>query len=350
MRWYLPVLVLFSLLASIRGERFEGSGTVVANSSSPYPVAYSTQSIVNLSKYEEHDVDHETITTGNGVQSTPIVLSSGLLASSGISGIAVLPSIAAGASIGLGSVMLFYGYKLFRPSLFVSGFALGGMVAYMIAERVVAPTHSYFTAVCWICFAVVGLICAFLSIYMLGLGVFFAGAIGGLVLAFLLTTSFGFKWWPAYPEGILFIFGAVLSLIFGALAYSIEKPVLVVTLALTGAGAAVWGVGYFVGGYANADNLGVYRSTNATGAVEYTIPTSYWGYLGATIVLFILGAYVQFMNTACCENNDLYTWDEHAQVELEERRTYRERVGYPRYRDNYWARSRDNYYHAHHNC
>ncbi|KDO28349.1 hypothetical protein SPRG_06588 [Saprolegnia parasitica CBS 223.65] len=335
-------------------------GLEVTNAPSPTVVNVS-DSVLLLLKYGVRAVGLKTVSGGSPsltptptTSPPPIVVSntaSSLLASSGIAAIAVLPSLAAGASIGLGIAMVFYGYKLFRPTLFMSGFAFGGMVAYMTAERVVSVDEAYYTAVCWICFAVFGLVCGFLSIYVLGLGVFFSGAIAGLVLAFLMATSFGYKWWPAYPEGILFIFGAVLSLLFGALAYSMEKPILVVSMALTGAGATVWGVGYFVGGYANADDLHVYRRVDNAGAYQYAIPTSYWAYFAATFVLFVLGTYVQFMNTACCENNDLYTWNEHADLELQERRVYRERVGYPRYRNGGdWGggvRTRDNYYHAH---
>ncbi|KAF0735124.1 hypothetical protein Ae201684P_002837 [Aphanomyces euteiches] len=265
---------------------------------------------------------------------------SGLLASTGVTQIAVWPALVAGACIGLGLVVTFYGYKLFRATVFGSSFAFGAIVGYMVAERVCNVDASYFYAICWGVFAVCGLITGFLGLYVLRIGVALVGMTGGIVFAFLMTTSFGYKWWPTYPDGILFILMASFGLIFAIVCYALEKPMLIPMMSLTGAGAAVWGIGYFAGGYASADDLSVYRTSDST----YHIPSSFWGYLSATIVLFIVGMLVQFLSTACCENNDLYTWETHADIEMTTHRSYFRRGS--RYDDNY-VRTRDNYYHAH---
>ncbi|RHY25253.1 hypothetical protein DYB32_008430 [Aphanomyces invadans] len=321
--------------------------TVIPGDGNNNPVLVLLQSVVNVTANFKKSLN-ATIP----IDPAPTLSNTtdfGLLRSSGVGPVTVWPALVAGACIGLGLAVLFYGYKLFRPTVFLLSFAFGAMVGYMTAERVYSPTSGSFYIVCWSVFAVCGLLCGFVGLYVLSVGVMLVGGTGGVVLAFLLTTSFGHKWWPTYPDGVLFILMGVLALTFAILCYTVEKPMLVPMMALTGAGAAVWGVGYFAGGYANADDLSVYRTSNAFGAVSFAIPNSYWIYLCATILLALVGTFIQFMNTACCENNALYTWETHGDIEMEVRRTtYNQQ---PRRYEGYGygrgVRTRDNYYHRH---
>ncbi|KAF0700410.1 Aste57867_9070 [Aphanomyces stellatus] len=327
---------------------------LAASNDANNPVLVLLQDVVTLTAIAKNSPSNGSTklpTTTVPVNKNAMVhTSDGLLSSTGVSQVAVWPALVAGASIGMGLAMTFYGYKLFRPSVFLCSFGFGAVVGYMVAERVCVVDSGYYYIVCWCVFAVCGLVCGFLGFYMLGLGIAFVGATGGLVLGFMLTTSFGYKWWPTYPDGILFILVGVFSLTFGIVCYAVEKPFVVPMMALTGAGAAVWGIGYFAGGYASADDLSPYRETNAFGTPGYNIPNSYWGYLSATILLFIIGTFVQFLSTACCENNNLYTWEEHADIEMTERVRYRRYDDRRRYEDYGYGRgvrTRDNYYHRH---
>ncbi|RHY81979.1 hypothetical protein DYB31_010223 [Aphanomyces astaci] len=324
----------------------DATPTVTSLDGNNNPVLVLPQSVVNVTAKFKNQVVNSSNTLPTP---SPRANDFSLLSSSGVGPVAVWPALIAGACIGLGLAILFYGYKLFRPTVFVSSFAFGAIVGYMTAERVCAQTSGNFYIVCWAVFSVCGLVCGLVGLYILSVGVMLVGGTGGLVLAFLLTTSFGHKWWPSYTDGILFIFMGVLSLAFSIACYTVEKPMLVPMMAWTGAGAAMWGVGYFAGGYACADDLSVYRVSNALGEVSYTIPNSFWIYLGATILLTLVGTFVQFLSTACCENNTLYTWETHGDIEMDVRRTaYNQQ---PRPYDGYGfgrgVRTEVNYYHRH---
>ncbi|OQR83476.1 hypothetical protein ACHHYP_14664, partial [Achlya hypogyna] len=71
----------------------------------------------------------------------------------------------------------------------------------------------------------------------------------------------------------------------------LERPFLVVASSIVGAIAAVWGVGFFAGGYPNAGYL---QKTLSNGDWVYNIPNSWWYYLAATVVLCGVGIFVQF--------------------------------------------------------
>ncbi|EQC26275.1 hypothetical protein SDRG_15862, partial [Saprolegnia diclina VS20] len=72
----------------------------------------------------------------------------------------------------------------------------------------------------------------------------------------------------------------------------LERPFLVFASSVVGAIATVWGIGFFAGGYPNAGNLKA--TVSAGGDWVYDIPSSWWYYLAATIVLCGLGIFFQF--------------------------------------------------------
>jgi len=213
-----------------------------------------------------------------------------------VNGIKVGGTILAVAAIAAGVVICVSGYKLFRPTLFVIGFALGGVLIAVAAEEIF-KNKSWVVTASWIAFVVGGLIIGFLVISLYKLSIFIAGAVGGVLLAMLINTSFGYKMYPSHPNIVLIILAVVLGIIGGVLAIMLEKPVIVVATSLVGECMVVWGIGYFAGDFPSASDLKSLATQNANGDWNYDIPNAWWAYLASILVLFVIGMVAQFRKT-----------------------------------------------------
>ncbi|KAF0699290.1 Aste57867_10132 [Aphanomyces stellatus] len=203
------------------------------------------------------------------------------------------PDIIAGVAIAVGLVLVFLGYKLIRPAMFISAFAVGAVLSFVIFENAFRD-KSYVDTACWIAFAVGGLLLGALVVCLYPVGVFLLGAFAGLLLATQLQTSFGYAIAPAHENIVFIVLLVVCGLLCGALALWIERPFFIVATSWSGAIAAVWGIGYFAGGYPNAANLQKHMSGDKW---VYDVPNAWWGYLAGTVVLALIGMWVQFRNT-----------------------------------------------------
>ncbi|KAF0684918.1 Aste57867_23162 [Aphanomyces stellatus] len=207
------------------------------------------------------------------------------------------PSIIAAIAIGAGIVIAGFGYKLFRPVLFICGFAVGAVLFYLLAERVF-KNQAYMITAAWICFVVGGLLVGATVVCIWKVGVFMVGAAAGILLAFLLNTSGMYKLWPSNPNGMLYLLIVGLGLLGGFLARYLERPFLIIATSFFGATAAVWGVGFFAGSYPSGSDLESLRVELADGKFSYSISEAWWGYIAATAVLFLAAMYMQFTRTA----------------------------------------------------
>ncbi|DBA03020.1 TPA: hypothetical protein N0F65_003208 [Lagenidium giganteum] len=225
---------------------------------------------------------------------------SGILSST--TRIHVGPSIAAGIAIGLGVVVCFYGYKLLRPVIFACGFVAGGLAIAMVLEYAF-PSSTWIGTASWIGFLIGGVISGALVLWLYKAGVFIIGALAGALLAFTLNTSILHQIYPSQPDVTLILAIIILALLCGYLALRIEKPVIIVATSFIGADAFVWGIGYFAGKYPSAADLQKFRSKDSAGDWVYAIPGAWWAYLTATIILFLVGLYVQFRKTSSGVNH-----------------------------------------------
>ncbi|GAB9477695.1 hypothetical protein Gpo141_00014822, partial [Globisporangium polare] len=211
-------------------------------------------------------------------------------------GLKVGGSILAVVAMAAGAVVLVAGYKLFRPALFVVGFAIGGVLIAIAAEKIF-ENKSWVVTASWIAFIIGGIIVGALVITFYKVSIFVAGAAAGVMLAMIINTSFGYKIWPSHPNTILIILAVILAIVGGVLALKLEKPLLIVATSLLGAGMVVWGVGYFAGDFPNAGDLKRFATQDGNGDWNYSIPTAWWGYLAGIVVLFVLGMFIQFRKT-----------------------------------------------------
>jgi hypothetical protein len=207
--------------------------------------------------------------------------------------------ILAAVAIGAGALMLVMGYKLFRATLFVAGFVAGGVALALVAEHVFSDKSWVLTA-SWVAFAVGGILGGSLVASLYSLGVFVAGAAGGVVLAIALQNSFGYRIYPSHPTVVLIVLCVVLGIVCGVATLKLERPAIIVATSLLGSGILVWGVGYFAGDFPAATDLKQYATETADGDVNwvYDVPAAWWGYLAGLVVLFVLGMIIQFRKTA----------------------------------------------------
>ena len=203
--------------------------------------------------------------------------------------IEVAPGIVAVLSIVAGLVYTFYGYRLFRFTLFCSGFAAGGLLGYIAADRI-SDSNPYAV---WISFIVVGLIVGLIALTVYDIGIFIIGAVGGILLAFFLHTSFLYKIAPNDSYAVLYISIAVFGIAGGLVAAYLQRPALIFITSAFGAIATVWGVGYFAGDYPSAVDLDMLKQDG-----DIIIPSEWWYYFGATVILFLGGSWAQFTYTS----------------------------------------------------
>ena len=199
--------------------------------------------------------------------------------------IQTMPSIVAGLSILGGFILSLYGYKIFRTALFGIGFTFGSVLVYEILLQITDNVYAV-----WIGFVLGGLFCAYLLTTFYQLGVILTGALAGGMLASVLHTSVLYHISPENPHTVLIISSVVLALVGGIAATKIEKPALIVAMALIGAIACVWGIGYFAGHYPSAMDL---KTLEGKSMDSIIIPAEWWGYLAGTTALFSLGLFLQ---------------------------------------------------------
>ena len=213
-------------------------------------------------------------------------------------GIEIGGSVLAIAAIAAGAMMISIGYRFFRATLFVIGFVYGG-VGLAIAVEHIFDSESWVITASWIAFGVGGLVCGILVTSLYSLGIFVAGAAGGVVLAVMIHNSAGYRIYASHPQVVLILLCVVIGLLGGVLAIKLEKPVLITATSLFGAAILVWGVGYFAGDFPSANDLKHYATRDINGDWIYSIPDAWWVYLAAILMLFVLGLFIQFRKTAC---------------------------------------------------
>lgn len=213
------------------------------------------------------------------------------------------PAIAAVGAIFVGAIVCFFGYRLLRPAIFICGFLAGGLLVALIIEYAFA-SMSWVALASWIGFIAAGAISGCLVLMMYHVGLFVIGALAGALLAFTLNTSFMYRLYPSQPNVMLVLLIVVLSVVGGVLAWKVERPVIILATSFIGADAIVWGIGYFAGKYPSGADLKRFRHVNGHGDWVYSIPTAWWFYLAALVLLFLAGTFWQFR---CSAKNVRYT-------------------------------------------
>ncbi len=120
----------------------------------------------------------------------------------------------------LGLIITFFGYRLLKFTLIISGFGLGAYLGWFLGTRTGAA--GWLVAVAGIVLGIGG---ALLTVWLFRLSVFLLGAIAGA----LLTTIF--SWGSGWQHLLVVIAGALIG---GVLAVLIQRPVLSFLTAFVG--------------------------------------------------------------------------------------------------------------------
>jgi len=212
----------------------------------------------------------------------------------------VLPAwFTTAASAGMmafGAGEVFFGYKLFRVTLFILGGAAGGIPTFLISWDQIDDPNAV-----WIGLGLgvmAGLIAGALSFFLYKLGVFLCGAALGVTVAIVLNLSVLYK----LPGGNApFIVAAVfLGLGFGFLSYYYMRYSMIAATSIVGSYAFIRSVGYFGGNYpANEFDVEQELQNGQT-----NLPWQIYAYFAGWIALCFAGIFVQIRYTAKKKDGD----------------------------------------------
>merc|ERR1712166_888421 len=187
----------------------------------------------------------------------------------------------------VGFVFTFVGYKLFPATMFLAGSAAGGIGSYILVDSVVDDTYIHKVAIIVGVSVTCALIAGVLALKLRKLGVFLAGAFGGVVGAVALNNAFLINYTSpivSVPNFYLYVAAVLLGSIAGVLALKLERPILILTTSVVGSFCTVYGTKYFI-------------------ELEKVVPVTTWSspqvwiYLSAFLVLLIAGLLIQFSST-----------------------------------------------------
>lgn len=184
------------------------------------------------------------------------------------------------AAIILGIINCFFGYRFFRFMLGVYGFLLGFGLGAALAQNLAEGN----TIVLVVAGLIAGIIGALIMVFLYFVGVFIVGAVAGILLANALGSAFG---WDT-P----LLVAVIVGILVGIVALVLQRVVLILATAFSGAWAVVSGIVALVtgqsltlGGAFNPPDVGQWDAMAL-------IPLVGW------LVLGIVGAVFQFRTTA----------------------------------------------------
>jgi len=187
----------------------------------------------------------------------------------------------------IGLIICFYGYRLFRPVLFVVGFIVGAGITYLILYSHTEVGIVMLVVIPIVAGIVLGLVLIILSV----VGIFVLGAVFAfLIVCIFLSTKDGGLVTSKVPQYV--ILGAA-PIIGGIIAVILQKQLIILATSFAGAYAVVAGVDHFIhGGFSKViPHIVAYRTED--------IDADYKTYIeiAACVLLFAIGTYVQFKHT-----------------------------------------------------
>jgi len=195
-------------------------------------------------------------------------------------------NVVIGVGTFLGFIFTFVGYKLFPATMFLCGSVAGGFSSYLLTNNLVSDDYENKIAILIGVSSVCGLIGGLLACKLRKLGVFLAGASGGVAGAFPLfhIALSSIQAPPSMPNLYLYIAVSVLGLAAGLLALKLKRPIIIIATSSAGAFCATYGTKYFI------ELSGIYYITN-------------WGCVGLFATMFIVGVLIQFKTTKKITND-----------------------------------------------
>lgn len=221
----------------------------------------------------------------------------------------------------VGFIMLFFGYRFYKPMLFLGGFVFAAMFTFELCEHV-SHSAAYGAGLA------AGIIGGTLSVYIYCLGVFVLGALWGTVLALVLNGFFLSRigYVVCQCNTILWIVMPVFAVLFGLFtivvhrhrendaAWHPRKIVIFSKTAWTGSYMFMRGIGHFTENMPEEDTL----------AKMVSPVSSYYGMLAGVVLVAAFGTWVQmrFTHFEHCGCDETEYQQELAQEQAAEKRAF----------------------------
>jgi hypothetical protein len=196
--------------------------------------------------------------------------------------------VAAGVAIGIGLMEVFFGYKLFRITLFVLSFIGAGVAVFLAAWDGLSSNPNAM----WIglgCGVAAGLLAGTLSYFLFKVGVFVVGGSLGVVGGLVLNTTVLYKLSPSNPLIPMIVASVVMGIATGILGLWMMRGTMIVATSVVGAYATIKGIQY----YAEGDNF-INDFDLVDEITNGTLPPKIYGYMAGIVALAIVGCVVQF--------------------------------------------------------
>ncbi|KAL4504290.1 hypothetical protein ABPG72_021128 [Tetrahymena utriculariae] len=187
----------------------------------------------------------------------------------------------------VGFFLCFFGLKLIKLTLFLTGFTLGFLLSFFIFEACLKPDSSSglnWTAI--IVSVLVGIVGAIIAFKVERAGIFCLGALAGTFLAFIIFNTFHFA---SSNKFVLWIEVGLCSFIFGCLCIYIKSYILILASSLVGAYMIVRGISLYPGGFPNELTVSQQLKNG-----DWSFPWYYYLYLAAIIILKVCGGIFQY--------------------------------------------------------
>lgn len=195
-------------------------------------------------------------------------------------------------SIIIGFIVCFFGRKLWKPIFFLAGVLLTIFIVLIIFYTTFLndQTESWVGWTVIGCSFLLGLLVGFILMKVSKLGAFVLAGWGGYCLGLLIWSSFLYM---TTTSNVLFwIFCIGVGVVMGILAMIFFDHIIILTSAMAGAYVFIAGIGIVAGGYQNP--FTIYQTVEDGGRIAST----FYYYMVGTLVLFVIGAIVQYKQRA----------------------------------------------------
>jgi hypothetical protein len=207
----------------------------------------------------------------------------------------------------IGAIQCFYGFRLYRPTVFLLGFLLAFLVLVLFLFEIwTGPDSPSYKGYIIVAFAVVsGILFGFLVAAIAWVAIVVSGAILGFFLSTFLYTLALYRI-SSKPSNLLFYNILVIGMVLGSIAaYEFQSAILIVSCSFTGAYLLIRGVSVFIGGFPSELELAFMNQTGTDdGSRSWDLI-----YLGSIVVLTLAGIFVQqrlhFADLESEKQNDL---------------------------------------------
>ncbi|KAJ3206815.1 hypothetical protein HDU83_005217 [Entophlyctis luteolus] len=202
--------------------------------------------------------------------------------------------ILGGLTLAIGLYLMVLGYKLFKPTVFIMGFAVGSIIGYAVLVHFRPPGgYPSDNNVIMYGSGAIGLICGALVLCLIKLTFAIIGAAGGLVLALFIL---GFQSFGIIQTGTnRAIFISVMCAVGAIGAFLLQKHVLILATSFVGAYSTCFGVDCFAHtGFVQASEDFLSSGNAGEFAAQFQINTQVVALSAAVAVLFVLATLVQY--------------------------------------------------------